>query len=165
MKTLNVTNIDNRTIMPGIVEVTEKRAPTDESVKLLNEMQDKAASNIVCKISNNTDNSFKWEAYFMNVISCDFDQAGILVLNISVNGKRYEKKIKVKSGLMNRLGFGDFLYSEANTEVQRFLFLQISLVLGSILLEDSENFGELMWKLTSAGAVNFDYNTLADVGE
>ena len=45
-----ITNIDNRTVFPSTLEITEKRAPTDDSVRLLNEMQDKAVSNIICKI-------------------------------------------------------------------------------------------------------------------
>jgi hypothetical protein len=38
------------------VNITEKRAPTDESVKLLNEMSDKAIKNIIQQVStsNNT---------------------------------------------------------------------------------------------------------------
>lgn len=53
------------------INITEKRAPTDESVKLLNEMQDKAVENLVKRFStsNNTlqitgavyDNPFKGE--------------------------------------------------------------------------------------------------------
>ena len=40
---------------PSKIDVTEKRAPTDESVRLLNEMQEKAFDNIVecVQLSNN----------------------------------------------------------------------------------------------------------------
>ena len=155
---------DNRTIFPNTVEITEKRAPTDDSVRLLNDMQDKAVSNIICKITNDTDNAFKWEAYFFNVISVDFLQAGILVLNLVVNGHKYEKKVKVKHDLMSKVGHGCKHYMDAEIEVRRFLFVQISLMVGAILLEDHENFGELMENLVSAGAGTFD-KVLEDINE
>lgn len=155
---------DNRTIFPNTVEITEKRAPTDDSVRLLNEMQDKAVSNIICKISNDRDNVFKWEAYFLNIVSFDFAQAGLLVLNLVVNGKKYEKKIKVKCGLMCKLIPGNHRYLEIDMEVRRFLFVQISLMVGAILLEDQEKFGELMDKMTMAGSANFD-KVLEDINE
>lgn len=155
---------DNRTIFPNTVEITEKRAPTDDSVRLLNEMQDKAVSNIICKISNERDNAFKWEAYFLNIVAFDFMQAGLLVLNLVVNGKKYEKKIKVRYDLMSKVGHGCKHYMEAELEVRRFLFVQISLMVGAILLEDHENFGELMEKLVSAGAGTFD-KVLEDINE
>lgn len=155
---------DNRTIFPNTVEITEKRAPTDDSVRLLNEMQDKAVSNIICKISNERDNAFKWEAYFLNTVAFDFMQAGLLVLNLVVNGKKYEKKIKVRYDLMSKVGHGCKHYMEAELEVRRFLFVQISLMVGAILLEDHENFGELMEKLVSAGAGTFD-KVLEDINE
>lgn len=160
----SITNIDNRTVFPSSIEITEKRAPTDDSVRLLNEMQDKAVSNIICKISNERDNAFKWEAYFLNTVAFDFMQAGLLVLNLVVNGKKYEKKIKVRYDLMSKVGHGCKHYMEAELEVRRFLFVQISLMVGAILLEDHENFGELMEKLVSAGAGTFD-KVLEDINE
>lgn len=160
----SITNIDNRTVFPSSIEITEKRAPTDDSVRLLNEMQDKAVSNIICKISNERDNAFKWEAYFLNTVAFDFTQAGLLVLNLVVNGKKYEKKIKVRYDLMSKVGHGCKHYMEAELEVRRFLFVQISLMVGAILLEDHENFGELMEKLVSAGAGTFD-KVLEDINE
>jgi hypothetical protein len=161
----SITNIDNRTVFPSSIEITEKRAPTDDSVRLLNEMQDKAVSNIICKISNERDNAFKWEAYFMNICTFDLDQAGVLLLKLVVNGKKYEKKIKVKSDYMSKLTHGVHNYIDIDTDVRRFLFLQISLILGEIILEDSESFVSLMEKMAMAGAVNFDYNTLASTDE
>lgn len=158
----SITHVDNRTIFPSSIEITEKRAPTDDSVRLLNEMQDKAVSNIICKVSNETDNAFKWEAYFMDIVSSDFNRSGVLVLNLVVNGHKYEKKVKVKCDLMSRLSLGDCRYFDLDMEVRRFLFVQLSLMVGAILLEDQENFGELMNRLVMAGAGNFD-SVLVDI--
>lgn len=48
--------IDNSHYSPSKIDVTEKRAPTDESVRLLNEMQKKAFDNVVsCVQLNNND--------------------------------------------------------------------------------------------------------------
>jgi hypothetical protein len=163
----NITNVDNRTIFPNTIEVIEKRAPTDDSVRLLNEMHDKAVSNIICKISNDRNNTFKWEAYFMNIASLDLEQAGFLLLKLVVNGKKYEKKIKVRSDFMRRLAYGDKHYfdNDIDSEVRRFLFFQISFMVGEILLKDTDKFNELMDKMVRSGAVNFDYNTLNDIDE
>jgi hypothetical protein len=60
---------------------------------------------------------------------------------------------------------GNHRYFDIDMEVRRFLFFQISLMVGAILLEDQEKFGELMEKMTMAGAANFDYKTLADINE
>ena len=163
MRRPNVTNIDNRTIFPGTIEVTEKRAPTDESVRLLNEMQDKAASNIICKVSNEKNNAFQWEAYFMNIVSVDFRPAGILVLKLKVNGHKYEKKVKVNCDLFSRVSPGDFKYFDVDSEVRNFLYVQLSFIIGSILLEDSQKFEDIMNKMLMAGAHDFDYKTLADI--
>ena len=160
-----MTNIDSRTIFPNTIAVTEKRAPTDDSIRLLNEMQDKAISNILCKISNEKNNTFKWEAYFINCLTYDLNGAGLVVLKLAVNGKKYEKKIKVNCDYMRRLTPGVHNYFDVDIEIRRFLFLQISLILGEVVLEDSESFVGLMEKITMAGAKNFDYNTLADTDE
>ena len=45
------------------IVITENRAPTDESVKLLNEMQDKAISNVVHSVSV-TDNSINAVVFY-----------------------------------------------------------------------------------------------------
>jgi len=51
----NTYKIDNSYRGPSKMDVTEKRAPTDESVRLLNEMQQKAFDNVVSciQLSNN----------------------------------------------------------------------------------------------------------------
>jgi len=50
---------------PSKIDVTEKRAPTDDSVRLLNEMQEKAFNNIVecVQLSNNELNDVMYWLY------------------------------------------------------------------------------------------------------
>jgi len=50
---------------PSKIDVTEKRAPTDESVRLLNEMQEKAFDNIIecVLLSNNEMNEMTYWIY------------------------------------------------------------------------------------------------------
>ena len=57
--------IDNSYRSPSKIDVTEKRAPTDESVRLLNEMQQKAFDNIVScvQLDNNELKDITWWIY------------------------------------------------------------------------------------------------------
>lgn len=50
---------------PSKIDVTEKRAPTDESVRLLNEMQQKAMDNLVScvQLGNNELRDITWWLY------------------------------------------------------------------------------------------------------
>lgn len=42
---------DNRTVFPNKIEVTEKRAPTDESLRLVQEMEDKVKATMLAKLT------------------------------------------------------------------------------------------------------------------
>lgn len=51
---------------PSKIDVTEKRAPTDESVRLLNEMQQKAFDNVIScvQLNNNDLKDVTWWIYY-----------------------------------------------------------------------------------------------------
>lgn len=166
MGRIQINNIDNGIRFPGTIEVTEKRAPTDESIKLLNEMQEKAVDNILCKISNGKGNTFKWEAYFMNFVSFEtLSPSGILIIKMVVNGHKYQRKVKVSSNLMTNLKPGDLGYFDLDFEARRFLYVQLCFLLGEVLLEDPETFGKVMEDMRMANITNIDYKTLAEVEE
>ena len=61
----NTYRIDNSYRGPSKIDLTEKRAPTDESIRLLNEMQDKAFDNVVdcVQLSNNELNDITYWLY------------------------------------------------------------------------------------------------------
>jgi GH35 family endo-1,4-beta-xylanase len=61
----NTYKTDNSYRGPDKISVTEKKAPTDESIRLLNEMQEKAFDNIVecVQLSNNELNDVTYWMY------------------------------------------------------------------------------------------------------
>lgn len=75
------------------VTITEKRAPTDDSIKLLNEMQEKAKQNILTQIT--VDNNilkahgiiFAGGYHSSSAVSASFKTKWIL--KFSLNGKEY----------------------------------------------------------------------------
>lgn len=141
------------------------RAPTDDSVKLLNEFEKKALENIICKISNNDDNKFKFEAYFLNVANFDtFQPSGLLVITTYVNGQKYQRKIKVKADIMKQIRSlnGQYRYCDINYDLQRYIYFQLCLLVTSILLNDNKSLIELMETVSKYGYNQFDYKTLED---
>lgn len=74
---------------PKQIDVHEHRAPTDQSVKLLNEMEEKARKNIICKVQldDNILNGVaivyvdeRWTAAKLSIV---------VHLRFSINGKEY----------------------------------------------------------------------------
>ena len=74
---------------PSSIEITEKKAPTDESVEILRDMEEKALKNVIAKVSGCNNNVVIWEAYFSKVASLSFEMMGILTLRMRINGKVY----------------------------------------------------------------------------
>lgn len=84
---------DNSTHYPEAIH--EHKAPTDESVRLLNEMQDKAIQNLIAKVEVK-DNLVEGVAWAMgnNHSTMDFDVQ--LFFKFKINGQEFvvEKKIR-----------------------------------------------------------------------
>jgi len=92
------------------VNVVEHKAPTDESVKLLNELQEKAMENIVHKL-NIDDNFIKCEGiYFVDHVS---DWNIHIHIKFEINGEEYYIKEKIDRSKWTQersktyMGFGD----------------------------------------------------------
>ena len=158
-----INNFDNRTVFPGEINITEKRAPTDESVRLLNEMQNDALNNILCKISNEKNNEFKWEAYFIRVATLDFTPSGLLVIKTKINGRTYQRKIKVSGSIMNRISPGEFNYFDIDSSVRRYLFIQLCFLLGEMLTDDLESFTGVLEEMAMANVTTFNPGSLAEI--
>ena len=69
----------------------EHRAPTDQSIQLLNEMQDAALANIVSRLST-SDNTLRAEAFVMRDPRSMTD---FVAYKITLNGEDYEGKIEI----------------------------------------------------------------------
>jgi len=81
----------NREYIPYEKIITEKRAPTDESIKLYNEMKEKAYSSILKSIQIN-DNSLNVSAVLFNDLA-SFER--ICKYRLTLNGQEVEGNIKV----------------------------------------------------------------------
>ena len=88
---------------PSSIEITEKKAPTDESVEILRDMEEKALNNVIAKVSGCDNNVIIWEAYFSKVASLPFEMMGILSLRMRINGKVYTRSVKVREKIMKQL--------------------------------------------------------------
>ena len=64
---MNYFNIDDSTNIryPDKIEVKEQKAPTDDSIRLLNEFQEKTLNNIISKIKVDN-NIVKGEIFLIN---------------------------------------------------------------------------------------------------
>ena len=113
------------------VNVTEKKAPTDESIRLLNEMQEKSKQNIIATI--------KIEENFLKGIAVYFQDDFVAdrinyYIRFELNGKKYDIKshldrfewneIKTKQyiGLYNQVIF-DHLIREFSEKIASELLL------------------------------------------
>ena len=74
---------------PSSVYVTEKRAPTDESVRLLKEMEQKARDKVVASIELDS-NLVKGRVYVMKDYLSGKNNFAVLM---DINGKRVEIKV------------------------------------------------------------------------
>ena len=88
---------------PSSIEITEKKAPTDESVEILHDMEEKALKNVIAKVSGCNNNVVIWEAYFSKVTSLSFEMMGILTLRMRINGKVYMRSVKTREKIMKQL--------------------------------------------------------------
>ena len=88
---------------PSSIEITEKKAPTDESVEILHDMEEKALKNVIAKVSGCDNNVIIWEAYFSKVISLSFEMMGILTLRMRINGKVYMRSVKTREKIIKQL--------------------------------------------------------------
>jgi hypothetical protein len=81
------TNRNTYIDFPDTIKIKEKRAPTDDSMRLIEEMKDKIKKEFITSF-NSSDNDFS--------ISCDvYSQFGVLEIFVlySLNGKEYSFKI------------------------------------------------------------------------
>ena len=70
--------------------ITEKRAPTDDSIRLLKEMQEKAQASVISAVSL-TDNTFNCVIHTQkDLLSC----MHVFLVIYSLNGKRRELRVE-----------------------------------------------------------------------
>lgn len=112
------------------VDVTEKRAATDESVRLLREMEEKALNNILACVKVD-DNEFKatWWTYTDN-----FSYNDKVGCRFNLNGKQYEFKIDLPckySGNVSEIGL--LVKNAVQEEISKILTLDLFVNSGRII--------------------------------
>lgn len=159
-------NYDNRTIFPSTIEINEHRAPTDESIKTLQEMESKAREAVIAQIADELPNDFHFNIIVTQLASVEFIPKMILYFRINVNGKLYEHKFVVKrdSSLMHDLmlvGGGRHKTIDYCAATQRFFLLQFSIMIASILFDvNKELMYDLMEMVNKIGATRLNLNDL-----
>lgn len=114
---------------PSHVTVTENKAPTDESIRLLNEFEEKARKNIIAKV-NVVDNTINAVSIMYTDNSCTASREGDIYLKFSVNGKEYN--IHTKYDLYGADGnykhsqeLQSYLKSYTKTKVAKYILLHL----------------------------------------
>ena len=79
------------------INVDENKAPTDEQVRLLNEMQDQAAHNLMNKIVIE-DNDIKGKIF---IFKEHFSDQFVAYIQFTMNGQPYEVRAEVASRMMS----------------------------------------------------------------
>lgn len=69
------------------VTINEHRAPTDESVKLLNELQEAAMKNLICSIQIDDDNNVKGVIQYYRLADPSFKNRVQFQIKFCLNGK------------------------------------------------------------------------------
>lgn len=125
---------------PDKVEVHEHRAPTDESVKLLNEMHDKVLQNIMLSVKCNS-NELNFKAFFVKDwrLSNAYDEQE-WHLQFSINHKEYKL-----SGKLNYVTARE-KYPHANQEVMmiRTVYDELIKKLAEIIILQSPDFRKII---------------------
>ena len=157
---------DNRTIFPNTININEHRAPTDESVKILQEMENKAREAVIAQIADELPNDFHFNIIVSQIASVEFIQKFILYFRINVNKKIYEHTMTVRgdSALIYDImvvGKGRHKTVDYSYAVQRFFLLQFSIIIAKILLDtNAKVMGDLMNMVTKTGATNLNIEDL-----
>lgn len=159
---------DHSVRLPDTINVHEHKAPTDESIKMLREMEEKARESVVAHICDERPrNDFHFDILVVKIASIDtLYPKFMLYFRTDVNGKQYERKVPVDGAncLMSDImlvGGGRHKMVDYSVEVQRFLLLQFCVLVSTILLDvDNKAVESLMKIVAETGAHRMDFGKL-----
>lgn len=153
-------SIDNRRSCPDRINVNieERRAATDDSVRLLNEMQQKAEKNFIRSISERINNMFNVEFFVMN----GANGHGTLYIQAEVNGDTYQRKVRLIGD--NRQYIEAIVNHENYDErLLKFLHLQLVFLVSEILLGQKDYLSMLSDAISKAKKCeDLCFDTLTD---
>lgn len=150
------------------VEINEHRAPTDESVKLLNEMERKAQENFIMKLSDNRPNSLHVEIlFFQQYATMNINRKkGIIVFRVIINGKKYERQVPMTGdyfdwAISNR-HLTELRQIDSESAIRRYIFFQIMILVTSAILEDKSSAEYFMEKIQTNGPINLSIDKMQE---
>jgi hypothetical protein len=167
-KEINFHHHDESLRFPSEIKITEKRAPTDESVKLLKEMESEALDNLIFKVSETRPNRFSFEVFFIRYVADVYDfSKGCMVIRFNCNGKDYSRKVTCTSKMMDLVRHyqnrSNATLNELPMALQQYVILELSLMIANMLVDtDSNVFYDLFSKIQAGDAINFDISTIED---
>lgn len=150
------------------VEVHEHRAPTDDSIRLLNEMERKAQDNFIMKLCDNRPNSLHAEIlFFQQIASVDtFEPKGTMVVRAQINGKQYERKVGLEGNYMRwaleHIQKVGNIYDVTDEKVRMYIFLQLVVIIGQAILDDPKSGEQIMNKIQTTGPINLSLEKLQE---
>lgn len=106
------------------VEITEKRAPTDESIHLYKEMEEKAEQKVISKETFNDNVLNGVVVYIENSYAFSYDNVKAHI-RFSINSKDYHIKIGVPRSTINRQDAAKLLYTTILDELAREFTVEI----------------------------------------
>lgn len=122
--------IIHQTNLPSTLKVDIKRAPTDDCIRLLNEMQDKASKNIILSAIVPV-NEFKVRLTLINYVTYV-----LCSVNFEINGSAYSYDLKIdESEIYNIMTSRNFQYPES---IQDFIVSSIANAITDKIVKDNK---------------------------
>lgn len=156
---------DHSVNFPKNINVHEHKAPTDDSVRLLKEMEEKALDDVVLKISEVRQNRFSFNIWFVRFADLDMFPKGMMYIRFNCNGKDYVRKVKC-TGSMMQLALSNGpqgTLSEMSQKMQHFVLFQTSLIVAQLLFDvNPEAMSDIFHSAAMGDPMKFDLDTISD---
>lgn len=159
---------NNRSNSEVEVKVHEHRAPTDDSIRILNEMERKAQDNFIMKLCDNRPNSLHAEIlFFQQIASLDsFEPKGLMVVRVQINGKQYERKVDLNCSFTRwalehrhtHQRWGEI----TDDRVRHYIFLQLMIIITQAVLDDPKSGDYMLSKIQTNGLINLSLSDIQD---
>ena len=157
---------DNSVRFPDKIDVHEHRAPTDDSVRLLKELEDKALENVVLKISDTKNNKFSYNVFFSSYAVMDsLMSKGVMIIKFNCNGKEYIRKVTCSSSMLQlSMKYGPEARTiDLDMKLKKFILFEMSFLIAQILLDiNDDTLKELFSSPMMSDAVKFDLDTMRE---
>lgn len=125
---------------PERIDVHEHRAPTDESVRLLNEMQEKAINNIIAKI-NIEQNFLKAEGIVIRQELVSF--CPVCYIKFILNGKEHRVSLELKLNAND--SFDIMIYKE---QIVKAIYEKFAEVIAKELIAQTDSMKNIINNIT-----------------